>query len=67
MLDTKLNQYIQARGLKSRFIAAQLGITYQGFHKKLTGASSFTAQEALQLKRLLGISDNDMSEIFEKQ
>lgn len=66
MIDTKLNKYIKARGYKSRFIAQQLGITYQGFHKKMTGASSFTAQEAIQLKRLLGISDADMIEIFDR-
>lgn len=66
MIDTKLNRYIQARGLKSGYIASQLGITYQGFHKKMTGQSSFTAQEALQLKKLLGISEADMIEIFAK-
>ncbi|MBP5311878.1 MAG: toxin-antitoxin system, antitoxin component, Xre family protein [Clostridia bacterium] len=65
MIDTKLNQYIKSRGLKSGFIASQLGITYQGFHKKMT-KQTFTAQEALQLKRLLDISDKDMAEIFEK-
>lgn len=66
MIDTKLNQYIRARGYKSRFIAQQLGITYQGFHKKMTGQSAFSAHEALQLKRLLGISDKDMIEIFDR-
>lgn len=64
MIDTRLNRYIKARGYKSSFIAAQLGITYQAFHKKMTGRISFTAQEALQLKKLLKISDPDMIEIF---
>lgn len=66
MIDTKLNRYIKSCGYKSGFIASQLGITYQGFHKKMTGRSAFTAQEALTLKRLLNISEKDMEEIFEK-
>ena len=64
MIDTMLNKYIKARGYKSGFIASQLGITYQAFHKKMTGQSSFTALEAQELKRLLRIKSEDMPRIF---
>ena len=66
MIDTKLNQYIRARGLKSRFVSAQLGISYQAFHKKMNGQVGFSAQEALQLKKMLGIAEKDMDEIFRR-
>jgi len=66
MIDTLLNRYIRAKGLKSGYVASQLGITYQALHKKMTGQIAFSASEAIQLKKLLGIAEKDMAEIFEK-
>lgn len=62
----KLEQYIAARGLKYKFVAAQLGMTYASLRNKLNGKTAFTAEEAVQLKYLLGITEQDFRYIFGK-
>lgn len=60
----KLEWYISERGVKLKWVAAQLGITYMSLHNKLTGVHPFTADEAVKLRYLLGISEADFRYIF---
>lgn len=62
-MNVLLDKYIKDSGYKVGFIASQLGLTYAGFHYKLI-AHRFSAAEALKLKELLNISDEDFEEIF---
>lgn len=60
----KLKQAIDGSGLRKGFIVEKLGITRQGFHKKETGASDFTASEVAIMKDLLKLSDREVNAIF---
>ena len=60
----KLKQVIDASGLRKGFIVEKLGITRQGFYKKETGQSDFTASEVAIMKELLRLSDRETSAIF---
>ena len=59
-----LNDYIEASGYKLKFIAEKLGITYQSLYNKLHDISKFTLVEALRLKHLLNITEDDWNNIF---
>lgn len=66
MVNEKLlRQKIKKSGLKYKFIAEQLGLSYQGFSLKLCNINEFTVKEAYTLSELLGIRDKSLnSEIF---
>ena len=49
---TMLRSKIEEPGYKLRFIAKQLGITYQGFLKKINNETEFKASEIQGLKGL---------------
>lgn len=61
---TKLKEIIERSGLKKTFIAEQLGLSYQGYLKKESGKSQFTAKQIAVLKDLLKLSNKDVAEIF---
>ena len=57
MTDTvALKQLIKRSGLKYRFIASELGITYQGLKNKIENVSEFKTGEVDALCRLLMIT-----------
>ena len=60
----KLKKVIDASGLRKGFIVEKLGITRQGFYKKETGKSDFTASEIAIMKDLLRLSDRETNAIF---
>lgn len=65
MTDTvRLRKTVEDSGLKKSFIAEKLGITYQGYYKKESGQSEFTASEIAILQRLLCLSEKDVLAIF---
>lgn len=65
MTDTKLlRDKIDESGYKLRFIAAKIGITYQGFLKKMQNKSEFKVSEIQTLCRLLDLSEQDREAIF---
>lgn len=67
MTDTeKLEAAISNSGLKRRFIAEQLGLSYQGFLNKVNNKSPFTAKEIQIFKDLLHLSTKSMMAIFFK-
>lgn len=65
MTDTaRLKDLVKESGLKKVFIAEKLGITYQGYQKKESGNSEFSASEIKTLKKLLNLSTKEVCEIF---
>lgn len=59
-----LRKKIDESGYKLRFIAKQLGITYQGFLKKINNETEFKASEIQSLKELLNLTDEERDMIF---
>jgi hypothetical protein len=65
MTDTNLlRAKIEASGYKLRFIAAKVGITYQGLLKKMNNETEFKASEIQALVGLLGLDENEREAIF---
>lgn len=59
-----LRKKIDQSGLKLTYIAERLGLTYQGFSKKLKGETEFKASEIAILKDVLNLTDADVQAIF---
>lgn len=59
-----LRKKIDESGYKLRFIAKQIGITYQGFLKKINNESEFKASEIKGLQDLLNLTDEIRDKIF---
>lgn len=59
-----LRKKIEQSGLKLTYVAERLGLTYQGFKKKLDGDTEFKASEIAVLKDLLKLSDAEVQAIF---
>lgn len=59
-----LESYISESGLKVGYICEKLGLSRQGFRKKLTNESEFKASEINTLATLLGISTAERDQIF---
>ena len=59
-----LKKKIDDSGYKLRFIAKQLGITYQAFLKKINNETEFKASEIAILKDLLKLTDEELKKIF---
>ena len=65
MTNTKsLRNKIDESGYKLRFIAKQLGITYQGFLKKINNETEFKATEIQILFDLLRMTEAERNAIF---
>ena len=65
MVDLKLLiETINDSGLKMKYVAQGLGITYYGLLKKLKGESEFKASEISKLSLLLGMDTEKRDEIF---
>lgn len=59
-----LRKRIDDSGYKLHFIAMQLGITYQGFLKKINNTTEFKASEIATLKELLKLTNEELQQIF---
>ncbi len=55
---------INASGLKRKFIAEQLNLTYMGFKKKLDGKNEFRETEIRGLISILHLNKTDRDKIF---
>lgn len=60
----RLQKEIENSGYTIKYLAKQLNITPQGFHKKRTGNSEFTIKEMLTLCEILKITKSEREEIF---
>ena len=65
MTDTeKLNDAILESGIKITAIANKLGISREGFYKKLNNETEFKASEISAMQRILGLTNKKRDEIF---
>lgn len=62
-----LRAFIERSGISITFIAKQLGITYVGLNNKLKGKYTFTLREALQLKRILKLTQEEWNAVFDEE
>ncbi len=59
-----LRKKIDESGYNLRFIASKLGITYQGFLKKINNETEFKASEMQILRELLNLTDAEFEQVF---
>ena len=59
-----LEEKIQQSGYKKNFLCEQLGITRQGFNKKVNGKAAFRAAEVYVLCDFLHITEEEKKTIF---
>lgn len=66
MVDEELlRKTINDRGLKMKYVAKELNLTYAGFSKKIKNITDFTVSEAYKLSEILGIKGYPLeSKIF---
>lgn len=65
MTDTKkLREAIKSRGISFAFIAEKIGMTRQGFAKKIEDNSDFKAYQMFIIKDLLRLTDEEARDIF---
>lgn len=65
MTDTKkLNDEIADSGITITAIAKKIGITREGFYKKLNNETEFKASEISALQKILSLSNKKRDEIF---
>lgn len=59
-----LNKRIDDSGYRKAYLAAKLGLTYQGLAYKLAGKDDFTVSEIIALSEALRLSKESKIEIF---
>ena len=59
-----LKKCIAESGISISFTAKKMGITREGFYKKLNGDTEFKASEISCIKNILGLSANERDRIF---
>lgn len=65
MLDTTLlRDFINRSGISLTNIAQKLNITYVALNNKLNGKFPFTLDEALQLKKILDLTQSEWNAAF---
>lgn len=65
MVQTNLlKEAIKDSGIKSEFLANQLGISRQAFHKKINTGKSIKTEEAFVLKKFLCLDNDRFCRIF---
>ena len=60
----RLREVIDGSGMSIVAISPKLGITREGFYKKLNGETEFKASEIISLSKVLGLSKLDRDKIF---
>ena len=59
-----LRKKIAESGLKIKYIAEKMGITYQGLLNKIDNKTEFTASEIVSLCKILNLSNRERDAIF---
>ena len=62
-----LKELIDRKGMSRTNIAKSLGITYVALNNKLKGKYAFTLDEALKLKKLLGLTQSEWNAVFDEE
>lgn len=59
-----LNRVIMESGMKIAFVAKKVGITREGFYKKINNETEFKASEIITIQKLLNLSNEERDKIF---
>jgi plasmid maintenance system antidote protein VapI len=62
-----LREFIARSGISLTNIAKQLNITYVALNNKLKGKYAFTLDEALLIKKILGLTQTEWNAIFDEE
>lgn len=62
-----LKEFIKRSGVSLTYVAKQLGITYVALNNKLNGKYPFTLDEALNLKKLLDLTQSEWDAVFDER
>lgn len=62
-----LREFIERSGISLTNIAKQLNITYVALNNKLKGKYAFTLDEALLLKKVLNLTQNEWDAVFNEE
>jgi len=62
-----LEEFIARSGISYTNIAKALNLTYVGLRNKLKGKYAFTLKEALKLKRILDLTQNEWNAVFDSE
>lgn len=61
-----LREFIERSKISLTNIAKSLGITYVALNNKLKGKYAFTLDEALQLKKILSLTQSEWNAVFDE-
>lgn len=61
-----LKEFIERSGISLTNVAKALNITYVALNNKLKGKYAFTLDEALILKKLLGLTQAEWNAVFDE-
>lgn len=61
-----LKKFINRSGMSLTNIAKELNITYVALNNKLQGKYKFTLEEALQLKKILDLTQSEWNAVFDE-
>lgn len=64
---TLLKELIERSGISLTNIAKALNITYVALNNKLKGKFDFTLEEALKLKKILGLTQSEWNAVFDEE
>lgn len=65
MTDTiLLRKVIDESGISITYLAKKLGISREGFYKKLNGDTEYKASEIFKLQKILHLTDKTRDKIF---
>lgn len=62
-----LREFIERSGMSLTNIAKCLSITYVALNNKLNGKFAFTLDEALLLKKILGLTQTEWNAVFDEE
>lgn len=62
--EMMLRETIKERGCTITFLARKLGISREGFYKKLSGKSEYKASEIFEMQKVLNLTDEKRDQIF---
>lgn len=58
------NKYLEEHGTNKQFLARELGISYQALYVKLKGNGKFSIKQALKIKHLLRLTEEEFEAFF---
>lgn len=57
-------EYVDTNKVNQQWLAEQLGISYQALYVKLKGKGNFSIKQALKIKHLLRLTEEEFEQFF---